>query len=247
MEIDFGGALAFAWDRLKANPGFYLVGVMVIFGASIAASVIAQMIQGVLMVMAGVGAGVAGGGDNVAAGSMVLAMGVSFIISTLLGLIVAPVYVGYFKGIKHEYEGGTAEIGEIFSGIGDTIPSVVNYFLADVVVLLGTICCIIPGILLSPIVMLSMYHVAHGENKGIDALKKSFDTLKKAPIVILWSLVLGLFASLGVFACIVGLIITVPLSLAAMYAVFRQAEGDPLPGTFDGNGSDVVEVSADQL
>ena len=246
MEIDFGGSLSFAWERFKANPGFYLVGVLVIFGVSMVANVISQMIQGALMMMAGVGAGVAGGGDNVAAGAMFLAIGISAVVSMLLGLIVAPVYVGFFKGVKHEYEGGTAEIGEIFSGIGNTIPAILNYLLANLVVLLGFIFCIIPGILLSPVMMLSMYHIASGESKGIDALKKSFKTLKAAPILIIWNLVLGLIAALGVLACGIGLLVTIPLSFAAMYAVFRQAEGDPLPGTFD-DGGDVVEVSAEQV
>ena len=246
MEIDFGGSLAFAWDRFKANPGFYLVGIVVIFGVSMVASVIAQMVQSVLMVMAGVGASAAGGGDNATAGAMLLAMGIAVVVSTLLNLIVAPVYVGLFKGIKHEYEGGTAEIGEIFSGIGDSIPAILNYLLANLVVFIATLCCVIPGILLAPVIMLSMYHVANGENKGIDAFKKSLGTLKESPISILWFWVLAIIGGVGIFACVIGLLFTIPLSLAALYAVFRQADGDPLPGTFDGGG-DAIDVSAEPI
>ena len=246
MGIEFGEALAFAWERFKANPGFYLVGAVVIGAFMTLANVLSQIIGNALQLAAGVGASVAGGGEEVAFGSMILAIALSGGVSTLIGTIVAPAYVGFFKGVKREYEGGEAEIGELFSGFGDFIPAVLNYLVADIIVIIGFFCCFVPGILLSPILLLSMYYVAHGETQGLSALKKSFNTLSREPGLILWSFVLGLISFLGVLLCCVGLLFSVPYSLAALYAVFRQADGDPLPGTYDEGDSVVVEVQADQ-
>ena len=140
------------------------------------------------------------------------------------------IYAKGFKGIKKEYEGGTAEITDVFSAFDITIPCLLNYAVANLIIIAGVICCIIPGILLSPLMNLSIFFLVKGETQGLNALKRSWETLKKNPILILWNIVLGLFAALGLLACCVGILATAPISMCAMYKLFQQAIGeDNLP------------------
>ncbi|MCX6984389.1 MAG: hypothetical protein NT118_06490, partial [Lentisphaerae bacterium] len=181
---------------------------------------------------------------------------VNFIVGAVLGLIAIPFMVGYWKGIRKEYEGETAEITEVFSAFDITIPCLLNYVVAYLIVLAGVACCvfpvilisylmhmpplllviigyicaIIPLIILSPIINLTIFFLAKGELQGLNALKRSLETYKKNPILILWTFVLGLFATLGILMCCVGILATTPIAMCASYKLFQQAIGeDNLP------------------
>jgi uncharacterized membrane protein len=146
--------------------------------------------------------------------------------------------VGYYRGIKKEYEGGTAEISDVFSAFDIIMPCLLNCIVANLIVIAGGICCIIPGILLSPLVNLSIFFLVKGETQGLNALKRSWETLKKKPILILWTIALGIFAKLGLLVCCVGVFATAPIAMCATYKLFQQAIGEdnkPAPVQTDEN------------
>ena len=95
-----------------------------------------------------------------------------------------------------------------------------------------------PGILLSPLVNLSIFFLVKGETQGLNALKRSWETLKKKPILILWTIALGIFAKLGLLVCCVGVFATAPIAMCATYKLFQQAIGEdnkPAPVQTDEN------------
>ena len=227
MGIDIGSCFSYGIEKFKKNMTFYIVGFLAIVGISIGINIIAQ----VLSFCWGFAIGLIG--SKIHMGEMaikIIAGGGGYIIATLLGILIAPFMVGYYKGIKKEYEGGTAEITDVFSAFDITIPCLLNYAVANLIIIAGVICCIIPGILLSPLMNLSIFFLVKGETQGLNALKRSWETLKKNPILILWNIVLGLFAALGLLACCVGILATAPISMCASYKLFQQAIGeDNLP------------------
>jgi hypothetical protein len=158
--------------------------------------------------------------------AMIIAGIIVFAIGLMGNLITVPFTVGYFKGIKKDYEGANAEISDIFSAFDIIVPTIINYLLASFIVIAGAICLIIPGILLSPLPMLVIYFLVKGETKGIDPIKKSFNVLFKSPIIILWNIVIGLFGAIGLLACCVGVIFTGPAAACAMFKLCHDASGD---------------------
>ena len=77
-----------------------------------------------------------------------------------------------------------------------------------------------------------MCHIADDGPCGAwEAVARSFATLRKEPTIILWGIVLGVLGAMGALLCAVGLLVTIPLSMAAFYAVYRQVEdGGGKPG-----------------
>ncbi len=227
MSIDIGSCFNYGIEKFKQNMTFYVVGFLAIIGVSIGINIVAQ----ILSFCWGFVVGMIGSKISLGATAIkIIAMGGGYIIGTLLGILIAPFMVGYWKGIRKEYEGGTAEVTDVFSSFDITVPALLNYAVANLIIIAGVICCIIPGILLSPLLNLSIFFLVKGEIQGLNALKLSWETLKKNPIIILWSIVLGLFAAVGLLACCVGILATAPISMCASYKLFQQAIGeDNLP------------------
>lgn len=227
MVIDIGSCFNYGIEKFKQNMTFYVVGFLLIVGISIGINLIAQIVS----FCWGFAVGLVGA--KIHLGEMavkIIAGGGGYIIATLLGILIAPFMVGYWKGIRKEYEGGTAEVADVFSAFDITIPCLINYAVANLVIIAGVICCVIPGILLSPLMNLSIFFLAKDEIQGLNALKRSWETLKKNPMLILWTIVLGLFAALGLIVCCVGILATAPISMIASYKLFQQAIGeDNLP------------------
>jgi hypothetical protein len=223
MGIDIGSCFNYGIEKFKQNMTFYIVGFLAIVGISIGINIIAQL----LSFCWGFAIGLLGSKIPLGVTAVkIISAGGGYLIGTLLGILIAPFMVGYYRGIKKEYEGGTAEITDVFSAFNITIPCLLNYMVANLIIILGVICCIIPGILLSPLMNLSIFFLAKNEIQGLDALKRSWETLKKNPILILWNIVLSLFAALGLLACCVGIFATAPIAMCATYKLFQQAIGE---------------------
>ena len=105
--------------------------------------------------------------------------------------------------------------------------SIVNYFLVSlingIIVVLGFILLIVPGIILSIKLQYSTYLVVDKNMGVIESIKKSWEMTKgvKMNLFLLDLLFIGINI-LGVLALLVGLIITVPLSMVASAFVYRK-------------------------
>ncbi len=224
--IDFGSCFSYGIEKLKQNPAFYLVGALIVAGVLLALNLIAQGFGFIVGFAAGLLAGVMH--LNSTATTIVAAI-IGGIIGLLIGLLIAPVLVGFFKGIRKEYEGGTAEIGDLFSAFSMTGPCLLNYAVATLAIVIGLLCCIIPGFLVAPLTFMTVFFLAKGQTQGLEAFKSAWELLKKNPIIILWSLILHLFVAAGVLLCGVGVLVTFPIAASAMYKMFQQALGEDNP------------------
>ncbi len=226
--IDIGACFSYGIEKLKQNPGFYIGGMLIVAGVSIMINLIAQGFSFLWGFAVGFLAHALHMNETMT--GIIAALG-GALIGVILGFLLAPVLVGYFKGIRKDYEGGRAEIGDIFSAFSITVPCIINYAVANLVVVLGFICCIIPGFLVLPLVTMTVFFLAKDQVQGLTSFKSSVELLKKNPIIILWYIVLNIFACLGLILCLVGVFITAPIAMAAMYKMFQQAlgEGSPVP------------------
>src|SRR3954462_2296607 len=79
------------------------------------------------------------------------------------GLLMGPMLVGYMRLVKIEDEGGKAEIGDVFKGFDDFVPALLSTVVGGIIVAVGFMLCIIPGVLIIALVPTAAYLVAVGE------------------------------------------------------------------------------------
>ncbi len=138
MNIDFGKAFSFSIERLKTNPLFYIVGGLIVFGINFFVSLIGNIFTFIFTFFVELLIKIFrlhGEGARIIT-SLVTGLG-SMMIGMILGFVIAPVFVGFLKGIKKEYEGKEAEIGDIFSALNMALPAMLNYAVATVIAFLG--------------------------------------------------------------------------------------------------------------
>ena len=157
---------------------------------------------------------------------------VTHIVATLLvgivggvsaGLLSGPMFVGYMRMIKVEDEGGKAEIADVFKGFDDFVPALLAVLLSSIIVSVGFMFCILPGLLVMALVPTAAYLVAVGEKDGVNAIKRAFSAVKENLLgAFICSLILGIVGSLGAIFCGIGIIITMPITLIGMYHMAKQ-------------------------
>lgn len=148
---------------------------------------------------------------------------VVFISSVGFGLLTGPMMVGYMKMIKIEDEGGKAEIADVFKGFDDFLPALIAVLVGSIIVAIGYMFCILPGLLLMAIVPTAAYLVACGEKDGINALKRAWEAVKPNLLSAFFCmLVLGILGNLGLILCFVGVIFTLPIAFIGSYHMAKQ-------------------------
>ncbi len=139
------------------------------------------------------------------------------------GLLSGPMFVGYMRMIKLEDEGGKAEIADVFKGFDDFVPALLAVLLSSIIVSIGFMLCILPGLLIMALLPTAAYLVAVGEKDGVNAIKRAFAAVKANLLgSCICSLILGFIGSLGAILCGVGIIITMPIALIGMYHMAKQ-------------------------
>ena len=148
---------------------------------------------------------------------------VAFISSVGFGLLTGPMIVGYMRLIKIEDEGGEAGIADVFKGFDDFVPALLAILVGSIIVAIGYVLCILPGLLLMAILPTAAYLVACGEKDGIAALKRAWAAVKANLVgAFLCMLVLGILGYLGLVLCIVGVIVTMPIAFVGSYHMAKQ-------------------------
>ena len=229
MSIDIGNCISYGIEKFKNNMSFYIVGFLIIIGGSIGITAIAQPIG----IFIGFVIGAAGAMIHLSPNlTDIIAIGAGYLTGAILQLLIAPLLAGYYKGIRKEYEGKTASVSDVFSAFDIAFPCLLNYAVANLIIAAGFICCIIPGILLLPLTNMSLFFLVKDDIQGLNPIRRSWETLKKKPIIILWYIVLELISSIGFMACCVGILVTAPIVMCAKYKLFQQAIGeDNLPAS----------------
>ncbi len=147
--------------------------------------------------------------------------------SMTFGILLGPLWVGYLKMVKIDDEGGRAKIGDLFKGFDDFIPALVAGIVSSLIIFAGTILCIIPGIIVAPILPISLYLVANGEKDGVKAVTRAWKALSANLVqAFLGSLVLSVIGMLGFVLCCIGIVLTIPITFIGNYHMAKQLTDD---------------------
>jgi uncharacterized membrane protein len=111
----------------------------------------------------------------------------------------------------------------------DFVAYLVAWILVSIIVAVGFVLLIIPGIIAAFLLSLTSYAVLDAHQDPITALKSSFATTSKnvGPLIVLF-LVLLLINLLGGLLCGIGLLVSVPTSVVAVAYTWRHLTGGPV-------------------
>lgn len=210
-NVDIERAIACSWSRLKANPAFYILGLMI---AVLVSSAVASLVVGPLCFVSW--------GLHIF-GIHWLDFAVVGMAFSIKCLVFMPLLVGYLRGIRREAEGETASIADLFTGFRDYASVVVFSAVMGALLAIGFAFFFVPGLLLCPVLSMGLYYLAEGftGSFGIDAIVKAFKSWSiKLELVIIVVLAASLLS--GLLLCCVGLVVTVPLGIAVVWRLCRQ-------------------------
>jgi uncharacterized membrane protein len=142
------------------------------------------------------------------------------------GLLVAPLQVGYMKLEDKIHSGESATFTDIFKGFDHFVPALVAFLISAVITGIGFLFCIIPGLVLMPLIPVSLYLVSQGENDGVQAVQRAWGYLKSNLLMaMITMIVLSALGSLGIIFCFVGIFLTLPLVYIGSYHMAKELVG----------------------
>ncbi len=124
---------------------------------------------------------------------------------------------------------GKLDVGDLFKGFNFFVPSLVAHILISIFTAIGTLLCIIPGLVIAAMYMFTMLFILDKKLEFWPAMQASAELVKKDYMgFTLFFLALVLLQILGVLACIVGLLVTIPIMYVAIVIAYRDLVGfDP--------------------
>lgn len=144
------------------------------------------------------------------------------IVTTIVGYLISAALI---RGALHELDGNRPGIGAFFqfTNVGAII---VASFLVGLATGIGLVLLIIPGIIIAFLTYWTLQFVIDQEQDAITAIKSSFGAISAnvGPLVLL-ALVLVALNIVGFLLCLVGLLVSVPLTVLASTYAYRVVVG----------------------
>ncbi len=147
-------------------------------------------------------------------------------------ILSGPLSLGLFKMCRLAVNGEPIEFGELFSGFQRFLDAFLANLLMTIFAMVGMIFCILPGLFIGLMYMLTYLFMLDDKLAFWDAMEASRKVVMKNPgqWILLW-LALFLFNLLGMLACCVGIILTAPVSMLIItlaYDAERKAMAVPV-------------------
>jgi hypothetical protein len=140
----------------------------------------------------------------------------------LQGPLLAGVHISFARKLLY----GRVEVGDVFKGFNYFVPALIASLIISVFVTAGFLLCIIPGIVLAALYQFTYLFIVDKRMDFWPAMQASFDVVKQNWFgFTLFIFTLGLIQLLGVLACIVGLLVTLPIMYAAITVAYRDNVG----------------------
>jgi hypothetical protein len=153
---------------------------------------------------------------------------VALIGAPLMLLVAAFLWGGLWKTAIKQLRGESISVGDLFSG-GDVFPRMIGAFLAiGIMATLGALLCFFPAFVVIGLFFFTIPLIVDQNLDVSSALSASFEATKKNWLMFtLFAFVVAILASLGQFACYIGLLATYPLQFTIATIAYRDVFGVP--------------------
>lgn len=193
-------AISFGWNAMKNNLGFFVLTFIIVFGI--------YLILGFLEIALK---------KHSASASFIILL-LRVFINTVIGM-------GFIKIALKLTDNMKVEVGDLFSSIHLFFKYLIGTLLVTIIVLIGIILLIVPGIIFALKYQYVPYLIIDKGLGPIEAFKKSGTITfgAKNDLFVLW-FVLGLMNIAGLLCLIIGLFATIPTTMIAMAYVYRKLQ-----------------------
>jgi len=205
-SFDYGEPVKFAWEKVKSNFGLFLsaqiLGLVVslLIVLAIALSLIGSYEEGIPTLF--------------------------YVFSLIFIIFLAVLQAGLLQVSLLIVDGQEAGTGDAIPGFSMFVKFLTAFILYCAIVLIGTLLFLIPGIIWSVQFMFFGYFIVDKELGPIKALRRSSQITKgiRADLFV-FTLVIYILNLVGEIAFLVGLFVTVPMTLVALARVYRKLLG----------------------
>jgi uncharacterized membrane protein len=160
---------------------------------------------------------------------------VNFAIMALLFVVVSgavPVILqgamvcGMHVVVMKKMLGHKTEFGDLFKGFNWFVPSLVAALVISIFAFIGFVLCIVPGLVVMAMFQFTYLFILDRKMEFWPAMQASHEIVKKNYVSFtLFILALACIQIVGVLACFVGILITLPIQYAAITAAYRETVG----------------------
>lgn len=135
---------------------------------------------------------------------------------------------GLYGAAFKQLRGEQISVGDLFSGGRYFTRMIVATILIGILAGIGSIFCLIPGLIVAGLAFLTAPMIVEGGKGAIDAIKASIEVTKKDWIMFtIFAIALGFIAGAGGMACGVGVLATYPLLFLGQALAYRDLVGIP--------------------
>jgi hypothetical protein len=199
--LSVGAAFSYGWAKFSQNAGPLIIVTLLVWAASVVVNLIGRSFD-----------------------SWVLQL-----VFSVIGFVVSQVMTrGLVRAALTIVNGGRPDPGAVFSfeNIG---PFIVGAILYGLVVGVGFVLCIIPGLILGAMLGFWSFACVEQDLDGVSALRRSWELTRSnvGPTILFGLAYLGINI-VGAILCGIGLLVTIPLSYVAAAHFYRQLSGMPV-------------------
>jgi len=149
-----------------------------------------------------------------------------FAILSGVPLIQGPLIAGFHIFTMKKLLGRKPEFADLFKGFNYFVPALVASLLIGVFTFAGTLLCIIPGLVVAAMYKFTYLFMIDKRMDFWPAMQASHAVVKNDYFGFTMFLILAFLVNvLGVLCCLVGLLVTIPLTFAAITVAYREIVG----------------------
>jgi uncharacterized membrane protein len=148
--------------------------------------------------------------------------------ATIVGefIVMGPLAVGFYYIAFKKLQGKGFEIGDISKGFNFFTAAVISSILISVFMAIGFTLCIIPGIIICALYTFTPVFILDKKLDFWNAMEASRKVAQKHIFELsIFVIILGLINLLGVILCLVGIFVTIPLTILATAIAYEELVG----------------------
>lgn len=228
-----GEWLSEAWDLFKQQWQVYVVQSLIsLVISSIIISIMYVVFFGAMMasVMA------SERNSGAAMGGMLLVYAMAFAMGAVIQVLMMVLYAGMERTAAKQLRGEPIAVGDMFSAFDVAGNLILAGILMSIASMIGALACYIGAFVVMGALVFVLPLVVQGRLSAVEAMQRSWETTRPHLLMyILWAFLVSLIASLGVYVCGVGLLVTMPIAMIAQMVAYRDVVG--LPGALPGRAA----------
>lgn len=208
-----------AWQKLSANMTPWILAALIFFALTGAAYVGYYF----TIFTAAFATVAASGGNEPGVGANLFLQLIGLVAGIVIEMVYLVLLAGMVKMALKQLRGQAIAPGDVFSGTSHIVPLALGGLLYGLGVVIGSVLCVIPGLLVAGLGLLMIPLIVDQNMDGVTALTTSIKTLQPHMwMALLFSIVLSLVGGLGGVACGLGMLITFPLVIISLALLYRD-------------------------